>query len=536
MKVLGVPTPGASPATPGFFGGAASRWLRARLSETHVQAGFVLLGAALAAAAIATSILIFDRQAALGKMSRYNLGWPASQAGMEVARLQGALGELAITPGEAEQQTVRTWFGIVESRLSMLLNGEVAALVRTRPELEPVVSRLSAAVEASRPLMRTLGDEAAVAAIMAEFTSLNRPLARLASVARAHALELDAQDVRHLDRLQWLFSGLLVALIGCSLALAAFAVRRNRLLARSNAEVRALVLDLTRTGERLAAANERVQEAVSALTEQNATLKERDAEMLRQNRLFEAALNNMSHGLGMFDEEHRLIVGNRRFSELFALPPGLAVPGAEAKALLASSASFGRRATEATWAEHRRLTEAAEAAAFVRADGAGRSLSVSHQPLADGGWVATYEDVTARLLHQTKLEEQAALLDLVQDGIVVHGMDGRIVYANRSAVRMHGWTPAEVAGMDSGELVERIYEDPASYHEAFRTVLETGQWSGRFKQRHRSGHRVVVESNWSFVRNEPRAPDAILVVHTDITERLALEERLRQSQRLEAVG
>jgi len=519
--------------------GHLRRWHRVRAPGRRLQAGLVLLTTLLAAAAGLASALIFDRQAALETIMRYNLSWPAAQAGLEVARFQGFIGELAIHPGEAERAAVETWFGVVESRLSALRNGEPASLIRADAEFGGIVDRLAAAIEASRPLMQRLDDPAAVARLMAEFSSLNRPLGRLAAIARAHSADLTAHDARALDRLQWLFSGLLVALVVLSLALAVLAFRRNRLLARSNAEVRALVLDLTGTGERLSTANRRVQEAVAALTEQNATLQARDAEMLRQNRLFQAALNNMSQGLGMFDTDHRLIVSNRRFAEMFGLPPGLAVPGAAAADLFAAAGeggAFGQRATEAAWTEHRRLAAEFRAGTFLSADEEGRSFSVSHQPLADGGWVATYEDVTSRLRHQTKLEQQAALLDLVSDAIIVRGMDGRIIYANESAMRLHGWTWREVEELSNQDLVRRLYAEPSRFDEAFREVLAKGHWRGRFEQRSKNGNQVVVEANWSFLRNEPGAANAVLSVHTDITERLALEERLSQSQRLEAVG
>ena len=50
-------------------------------------------------------------------------------------------------------------------------------------------------------------------------------------------------------------------------------------------------------------------------------------ELARQNLQFDTALNNMTHGLCMFDGERRLIVCNRRYAEMYELPPELARPG-----------------------------------------------------------------------------------------------------------------------------------------------------------------------------------------------------------------
>lgn len=376
----------------------------------QVQFAIVILTMVLTLAAAYSLVLIFDRQNALGKVPRYNLSWTAGQAAQEVARLQVAIGNFAVHGGEPERNKVETWLGIVRNRVSILEAGEPGAFIRSHPELRSIVAQLLAVIDKVDSLADDLSNPASVSELLRSLESLNQPMARLSSVAHAYGADLAARDAQDLGQLQWIFSGLLLALIACSLTLASIASWRNRLLARSNSEVRTLVLNLTLSGESLAAANERVQQAIAALTKQNAALQERDAELGRQNQLFEAALNNMSQGLGMFDTEHRLIVSNRRFSEMLRLPAGLAQPGASAAEILDAAAScdgFGRHATEAAWTEHKDLAARSRAAIFVCEDEQGRSLSISHQPLADGGWVATYEDVTESRRTETKIRHLA---------------------------------------------------------------------------------------------------------------------------------
>src|SRR5262249_32373874 len=55
----------------------------------------------------------------------------------------------------------------------------------------------------------------------------------------------------------------------------------------------------------------------SNILAQNVILERREVELRTQNRLFDAALNNMSHGLCMFDGDRRLIVSNRTYEEIF---------------------------------------------------------------------------------------------------------------------------------------------------------------------------------------------------------------------------
>jgi diguanylate cyclase (GGDEF)-like protein len=326
-----------------------------------VQILSVTFALLLGAGAVYASYLISVRQDAVSKLSRYNIAWTAGQAAQEVSRLQAAIGAFTLTRDEVERDLLEMWLEIVESRVSVLRSGETGAFIRSHDELVRSVDQLQAAVETSRPLLGSLGDPASIALLMSKFQQINGPMARLSSIAHAHGADLSAKDSQELDRLHLVFSRFLLGLIACCSVLAATTFWRNRLLARSNADVQA-----------------------------------RDAELRRQNELFDAALNNMSQGLGMFDAEHRLIVSNRRFSEIFHLAPGAAKPGAHAADLLqlrSGSAGFEQEGGSA-WAEHQAQAARSNASTFVQEDGEGRSLSISHQPLPNGGWVTTYEDVT----------------------------------------------------------------------------------------------------------------------------------------------
>ncbi len=138
-----------------------------------------------------------------------------------------------------------------------------------------------------------------------------------------------------------------------------------------------------------------------------------------------------------------------------------------------------------------------------------------------------------RELTEQKLREQASLLDKASDAILVRSVDHRILFWNRGAERLYGWSPEEVLGRPIDTL---LYDNPAPFHGATRQVLEHGQWQGRIVQCHRDGRRIVVEAHWTLVRDAYGEPQSILAINTDISERIALEDRLQQSQRLEAIG
>ncbi len=131
------------------------------------------------------------------------------------------------------------------------------------------------------------------------------------------------------------------------------------------------------------------------------------------------------------------------------------------------------------------------------------------------------------------LEEQASLLDLAHDGIIVVNMDGTIEFWNRGAEEMYGWSKEEALGRNTFELLGTEFPLPlARIKEALRAE---GQWSGELKDRSRSGKEIEV---WSrcVLRKHDGTPSGILTVNRDITERKRLEAYLRESQKTESLG
>ncbi len=360
-----------------------------------------LLGAIvfLVAAAAYTSVLIVRRQQALREVSRYNVTWLVSQAGLEVARLQTVVAEAGAPGSPVDQDEVQLRLDIVANRVQLLKNGEVAEFVATSPELGATVAALSEAARAGQRLMESPATAERQRRLLALFDPLNAPLARLAATANTHGGDLVAQDQRQLSNLHWLFAAMLGALTLCGFGLIGALTWHNRLLARAHEEVRVLVGDLQCAGERLAGANVRVHEAMREVQLQNQILQERDHELHTQNARFDAALNNMSQALCMMDAEQRLIVCNVRFLELFGLSPGVVRAGVLAGDIFRAIIAIGRydaAMIEALRAEQQALLAARRPGTFFEEDGVGRALAVSQQPMADGGWVATFEDITER--------------------------------------------------------------------------------------------------------------------------------------------
>jgi diguanylate cyclase (GGDEF)-like protein/PAS domain S-box-containing protein len=123
-----------------------------------------------------------------------------------------------------------------------------------------------------------------------------------------------------------------------------------------------------------------------------------------------------------------------------------------------------------------------------------------------------------------RIRHQASLLDKAQDAIVVRGMDDRILFWNKSAERLYGWTAEEALGNSKEKL---LYEDSAVFSEATDRVLAHGEWAGEVTQRRKDGSTLMVESRWTLVQDDNGLPQSILAINTDITRRKAAEQQIQ---------
>jgi two-component system cell cycle sensor histidine kinase/response regulator CckA len=143
-------------------------------------------------------------------------------------------------------------------------------------------------------------------------------------------------------------------------------------------------------------------------------------------------------------------------------------------------------------------------------------------------------DITERKKAEDKIREQAELLDKAQDAISVRDLAGTILYWNKSAERVYGFTAAEVSGRNVDHLLQpRDGEQLAAIQEE---VKDRGEWAGELEQTRRDGSEVIIESRWTLVRNAAGKGVSMLVINTEVTEKRRLKNRLRRSERLQAIG
>src|SRR6185437_4861248 len=155
----------------------------------------------------------------------------------------------------------------------------------------------------------------------------------------------------------------------------------------------------------------------SLVAERTTALRDREAQLRAQNLRFDAALNNMSHGLLMFDANGHMAICNQRYLELYGLSADIVKPGLSVRDLLQARSATGTffgdadkyvaslNAKIASGETYDRMVELPD----------GRTVSIVSRPMAGGGWVVTHEDVSERRRAEKQIAHMAhhdALTDL----------------------------------------------------------------------------------------------------------------------------
>ncbi|MEG4959930.1 MULTISPECIES: PAS domain S-box protein [unclassified Microcoleus] len=141
-------------------------------------------------------------------------------------------------------------------------------------------------------------------------------------------------------------------------------------------------------------------------------------------------------------------------------------------------------------------------------------------------------DITQRKETEQKIAEQAALIDLTTDAIFVHDLDDQILFWNKGAERLYGWTATEIIG----QKTKTLFNQPIAQTKAIKTTSEPGIWQSEIKQNTKAGKNIIVESRKILVENHFLKLKSILVINTDITEKKQLEKQFYHAQRLESLG
>lgn len=131
----------------------------------------------------------------------------------------------------------------------------------------------------------------------------------------------------------------------------------------------------------------------------------------------------------------------------------------------------------------------------------------------------------ALMENERRFRQQASLLDKAQDAIIVRRLaDNQVMFWNKSAERMFGWTRQEAMGRSVIDLVYNHEE--STYRLVTEQVLKHGEWNSEITAYRKDRSPIAIEGRWTLVRDECGRPHSIFSINTDITQRKSAEKEI----------
>lgn len=266
-----------------------------------------------------------------------------------------------------------------------------------------------------------------------------------------------------------------------------------------------------------------------------AALEARVAALESQLRRYKAAFDSISQGVCLFDNEQRVIVGNRPYAEIYGLSPEQIPPGTTLGEITERRAAVGScpMTTGAYLSYVESINVKRQDRDWSIGLDDGRTIRIHYRPMPDGGWLTTHEDVTdlrdKRLLIEERVSQQS-LIDVVPDNLWVKDAESRFVVANlATALRMGHASPQELLGKSDLELCP--WETAQKYLADEREVIETGRPMIAAEEYILApdGGKIWISTTKAPLRNERGEVVGVIGVSRDITRR-RLADALRDGQ------
>jgi two-component system, cell cycle sensor histidine kinase and response regulator CckA len=151
------------------------------------------------------------------------------------------------------------------------------------------------------------------------------------------------------------------------------------------------------------------------------------------------------------------------------------------------------------------------------------------------GVMGIFEDITGRKRAEAQSQVQLAALSASANAIVITDREGAVRWVNEAFTRLTGYEFEEVAGQNP-RVLKSGKQDEAFYQRMWDTLLRGQVWHGEVVNKRKDGALYTEEMTITPVRSTGEEITHFIAVKQDVTARLLLEEKLRQSQKMEAFG
>jgi PAS domain S-box-containing protein len=147
----------------------------------------------------------------------------------------------------------------------------------------------------------------------------------------------------------------------------------------------------------------------------------------------------------------------------------------------------------------------------------------------------TLQDITEQWHKDAQHARMAAAVEHSGDGLVIADRRGVIEYVNPAFETVSGYSRSEAVGAYT-RLQRSGKQSPEFYRDLWNTLLSGRVWRGRYVNRRKDGRLWTVDSTMAPIRDGAGEITHFVAVYRDVTESIQMEERLRRTARMEAIG
>jgi diguanylate cyclase (GGDEF)-like protein/PAS domain S-box-containing protein len=247
----------------------------------------------------------------------------------------------------------------------------------------------------------------------------------------------------------------------------------------------------------------------------------------------DTALNNMTQGLVLYDASARIVICNQRYIDMYRLSTDVVKPGCHFYDLIRhrkETGSFGGDVDEFCSNVLRNVEQGKVTHSVLKAAD-GRSVQIVNQPLAQGGWVATIEDITERRSLEQERDRNYTFLRQIIDHIpsqitVKDARDRRYLLVNRVAEVQFGLPNDAIVGKTVFDLFPKVLAEQIAADDDKSLQFPDGLSLDEHRWESKVSGSLFITSKRIGIRDHAGEPRYIINVVEDVTERRRADEKI----------
>ena len=365
-----------------------------------IMAGLIVIFMMMAGYVV---VLIAQKQDKISQLSNYNIAWIASQTAVETSKFQNLIVRTIPNSPDADADEIQLRFEILVSRLDTLKAGDFAAFAKSDPEIQAFVDAYGKTIREIDALTPRLSSPGVSRQILTLISPFDKLITKIASAAYAFSSDRILSYQHDMQKLQKYFVYFVVGLFVCGTGFIALLIYQNLAMKKSGQELQATANELRQAIVATESARAEVAQQNLMLVSKNKLLKQRDTELHTQIDRFNAALNNMKHGLLLLDHEANVVLYNKQCLELFGLSAGDLPCGSNVFKYTFNNRENSRELGQIFQSVRRKIYRHDDLQ-FVHTCADGQMFNIFCQQLHDKGAIVMIEDVTERRCAEERIE------------------------------------------------------------------------------------------------------------------------------------